>query len=294
MSVTVNGNTYLASADGKIYGQYPAGDAPLPSADLFLDSFEDSTMEVGTVRNSPVNTVNFTWAALNQTTLVTGPPGANSEVYPSTVVVNDGRDWTAKDGSNSLRFNYPSGNHQSEQRFAFDANDDLWIRFWARVPTNFQHGSTNPTNNKFFAIWMDDYSTGGAGSTVTWEFWNDGSDGSQMSVHYSEGNNTSLGPHLQQTDFITYPTDQGRWMQVVIHVKTETSDGADDGVIEMWRRWDNGSFVKYHDITNAGLKVPPSPLGWAAGYFMGWSNPSYSADTEWLIDKIEFGTESLI
>jgi hypothetical protein len=31
MSVTVNGNTYLASADGKIYGQYPLGDAPVSS-----------------------------------------------------------------------------------------------------------------------------------------------------------------------------------------------------------------------------------------------------------------------
>jgi len=29
MSVIVNGNTYLPSADGKIYGQYPAGDAPV-------------------------------------------------------------------------------------------------------------------------------------------------------------------------------------------------------------------------------------------------------------------------
>ena len=31
MSVTVNGNTYLPSADGKIYGQYPLGDAPVGS-----------------------------------------------------------------------------------------------------------------------------------------------------------------------------------------------------------------------------------------------------------------------
>lgn len=29
MSITVNGNTYLASTDGQIYGKYPAGDAPV-------------------------------------------------------------------------------------------------------------------------------------------------------------------------------------------------------------------------------------------------------------------------
>jgi len=42
MSVIVNGNTYLPSADGKIYGQYPAGDAPV-SGDAAVLSLALST-----------------------------------------------------------------------------------------------------------------------------------------------------------------------------------------------------------------------------------------------------------
>jgi hypothetical protein len=43
MSVTVNGITYLPSADGKIYGQYPLGDAPAAGALLSLAHLDNIT-----------------------------------------------------------------------------------------------------------------------------------------------------------------------------------------------------------------------------------------------------------
>ena len=51
-----------------------------------------------------------------------------------------------------------------------------------------------------------------------------------------------------------------RWMQLVFHVKCSTSIGADDGIIQMWRRWsDESSFTKIHELLTARLDIPSRP-----------------------------------
>lgn len=237
---------------------------------FYLESFEGNSQSGGGA--------NFSWSG-----------GAWS------FVVND----APKTGTKSLRFRYPSGaNTSAEERFVFTVpRQEVWIRYWLRVPTNFEHVAPEPhwaTNNKLFALWMDDYSAHGKGPSVIWEYWDNGQGGSDIAVHYSEGNNTGAGPHLQFQPFINASTDKGRWMQLVLHVKaaTKTNSGAsnNDGLIETYRKWNGDSgYVRLHQVTDANIAPPVTgPLGWQAGYFMGWSNPGFSAQTDFYIDDIEF------
>jgi hypothetical protein len=295
MSVTVNGNTYLPSADGKIYGQYPLGDAPSSNANVYVDSFESQDL---TGSAATVDTGNFTWESSNTVNIVYQDGETPKSVWPAIFDGAGGNDWTAKDQTYSLLFDYSGGANQSEQRFSLDPVNEIWFRYWVRVPENFQHGNASPTNNKFFAIWMNaeaDYSSGGEGSTVAWEFWNDGSGGSDISFHYSDNTYTVMGPHLQSTPFITYPNDQGRWMQVVVHVKAATTTESGDGVIGFYRRWeDEPSFTQLHYTNTADIGIPSGKAGWSWGYFMGYSNPAYTENTFWLVDSVEVSTESLL
>lgn len=263
---------------------------------LFFDSFESGNL-------STTNGDGFAWASPNRTSIVTqSSANGNTVIFadPRAAeqgVINDGRDWTAREGNNSMRFQFPAGEPWTEQRFKLGgAYRDIWFRFWLRVPTNFSHGSRAPTNNKLFALWMDDYSNHGEGPTVVWEFWNDGKNGSRLAVHYQQEGQKVGSPHLQLKQFIDYPQDQGRWMELVFNVEAATDRTSNDGTINMWRRWDQESeYQHFHSLSNLNIAPPPGgPVGWANGYLMGWSNPSYALQTDWLMDSFTVSEHSLL
>lgn len=264
---------------------------PVQGAPLLFDSFESGNM-------SATNAAGFSWGSNNRTSVVT----SEAAVYNNREIYNPpsyDADWTPKHGDHSLRFRYAAGEPMAEQRFDLGgAYKDLWIQYWVRVPTNYSHGQSSPSNHKFFALWMDDYSSKGLGPTIAWEFWGTGGGSSGLAYHYSEGQYTILGGHRDQRDFISVPEDQGRWMEITIHTKASSNDRSADGVIELWRRWEDEASNQrtlFHRTTNAILPIPNGgPEGWSAGYFMGWANAAYAQDTEWLVDYITFSTESLL
>lgn len=177
--------------------------SPAHSAPLLVDSFETGDMSASSADG-------FSWAGLNRTDVVTMAPGP-TVVWSGTAVrepdPDQTKDWRAKDGAHSLRFRYPAGEPWAEQRFNLGSSyPDIWFRFWMKVPPNFRHGSAN---NKLFALWMDDYSAHGDGPTVVWESWGDGSGGSELAIHWSEGEHTTAGSHLHSAPFISV-TDGGR------------------------------------------------------------------------------------
>ena len=261
------------------------------SEPFFVDSFESADM-------SASNSAGFMWGLNNRTSIVS----KDKVVWNNglrDVAIPVGRDWNPKEGEGqySLRFRYAAGQSMTEQRFNMGApKRELWIRFWLRTPINYSHGSTDPTNHKFFSIWMDGYQAKGDGPTVTWEFWNNGSNGSNLAFNYSKGGFSGSGGHQQHASFINYPTDQGRWMQIVIHVKAASSSTSNDGVIETYRRWDReSSYTKLHELLNANIAAPPGgPDGWKSGYIMGWANAAYTQDTEWLFDSFTLSEAALI
>lgn len=258
---------------------------------LIIDSLESGDM-------SATNTDAFDWGRNNRTSIVTSEAVvySNGEKY---VAKPSGRDWDPKHGDHSLRFRYAAGNNMAEQRFNLGgAYEDLWLQYWIKVPINYSHGQSSPSNHKFFALWMDAYSHKGEGPTVAWEFWGSGGGSSSLAFHYSEGSYSIMGGHQGHDDFISVPDDRGRWMEITIHAKASSNSQSNDGVIELWRRWENESPSQrklMHRKTDAVLPVPSQGAqGWNAGYFMGWANAAYAKDTEWLIDHITISEESLL
>jgi hypothetical protein len=208
------------------------------------------------------------------------------------------REATTRNGDTAygLHFRYNAGSNWSEKRFDLgNPHRELWVRYWIKVPDNFKHGSGSPHNNKFFAIWMDGYSSQGEGPTVFWNYWRS-SGGSNLTVSYSRGQRTVSGGNHQSTPFIRYPADQGRWMQVVLRVKAATNRSSNDGIIQTYRRWENeDSFTKIHELTNANIAAPPSgPNGWKNGYIMGYANAAFAERTIWVVDEIEFSNSNLL
>ncbi len=169
----------------------------------------------------------------------------------------------------------------------------------AQERLNYVHGAIGSParNQKFFSLWMDGYSGAGDGSTVWLGFHptGDGTD-STLAVTYSLGGYTSSIAYQQDTFFIDSSEDRGRWMRVVFRVRAESSDGASDGVLETWRRWeDEATYTKLHEVLDIPLRVAAAgPHGFKAGYLMGWANGHYEESTDWLLDLFEISDEPLI
>lgn len=272
----------------------------------FVDDFESVRLDSSTILALPSNLDGFKWSPTNSTSIVKDEwnlkPSGGRVVWASNGVVNNfvaGKDWQSKQQSHSLRFLYSAGASMSEQRFSFGkAYPELWVSYWIRVPLNFYHPSSGSGNQKFFALWMDDYEASGNGPTIVFQYRPTGSDGSSISRFYHY---TSYGSHQgeisgQEQYFIKTPEDRGRWMEIVFHFLAATDAQSKNGRVQMWRRWeDESQFTLLHDHNNLDI-YPPSggPNGWASGYLMGWANSPYSEDTEWLLDDFTISTSSLL
>jgi hypothetical protein len=265
------------------------GSINLPAANLVIDTFETANM------TPTLNNAGFTWSAFNRTSIVTmnanGDPESNGTPIPG-----DLRDWTAKEGDYSLRFRYPANEPMAEQRFYMtNVYPELWVRFWVRVPVNYVHGTGN---HKFFALVMGEYGTQSPTNTkVIWEYRPGGTaQASSLDFSYDSYDGIGNSGAKQATPFMS-PADQGRWMQMVLHVKASSSGRSADGVIETWRRFDGETtFTKFHEKTDTILELQPGlTQGFNSGFVLGYANPSsFSVDTEFLVDTIEFSTGALI
>lgn len=95
---------------------------------------------------------------------------------------------------------------------------------------------------------------------------------------------------------ITYPDDQGKWMHFIFYIKTATNSSSGDGIISMWHKWKgDASYALTQNVRDAQF-VPPQngPDGWQKGYLIGWTNPKYDVNIEWLLDDFKISTTSLL
>jgi len=265
---------------------------------LLTESFESADHSAS---SATTNTINFQWGGINKTGIITQESDSGRRVYPTSrdEYFNDGQDWSAKDGDYSLSIEYPAGAHMAEQRFSFsDPQTDFWLRYWIKVPENYSHGvgGGSAVNNKFLSIWTDGYSQAGQGSTFWLSMESAGGGNTNLAFTSTIGHGTSSQVMVQYTPFIDVATDRGRWMQMVVHLVAETSDGAADGIVQTWRRWENETnFTQLHDANNRQLRIPPNgPTGFAFGYLLGWANGTYSENTYWLIDDVNIANTSLL
>ena len=277
---------------------------------IFSDSFESGDM-------SASNADGFAWDKNNRTSVVTqdlkdGPVGLynNKQIYNiHDVIMPDGstRDWTAKDGKNSLKFRYAADKEWTEQRFDFGTGyPEIWLSYHIRVPINYHRGPDHPTtggrNNKWMTLLMGNmslYSSQSVCKVIISDWPN--ADGSGIELDLSINNSgvhTNSSPRY--VDFVT-PADAGRWMQVIYHLKASSSVGAGDAIVSMYRKWDDtpGGFTYITGYQNTDCHIGSDSiatgyLGWGGGYFMGYANDPYANDTEWLMDNFIVSTTSLL
>ncbi len=258
---------------------------PSASSELVVsDSFESGDM-------SKTSAIGFRWSNTKKTSVVT----STTEVY-STSLINEPApehsQWEAKTGNHALMLRYKAGKSWTEQRFHWsEPLPEIWMSFWLRVPTNYAHPEVEGANDnqKLFRLWMDGYAQKGNGSTVGMSFRGNGYGGSYFFAKIAGGGDKGRVP------FISIPSDRSRWMHLVVHVKSESVPGENDGLMEVWKKWEGDSkYTKTHDFREQPIKLSSTKKGFASGYLMGWANAPYPVDTEFLIDDFKLSTSPLL
>ena len=271
-----------------------AGLCAIPAqAYYFIDTFESGSWD-------STNAEGFQWGKINRTTIVKQGANGNIKVCgvdtyelgqcPKEEPKYDGKNWQAYKGQNSLRFRFPGGGSDSwaEQRFDIGTPlKEVWMSFSLRIPAEYKaYYPPNGTrsNSKFFTLLMDGYENRGEGTTVVANIWSKPDGSGALGISATFGNYQKTGADPRHVDkFISYPDDLGKWMKVVVRVKSETTPGAKDGLIQVWRlREGEAELTMVYDSENLEIRLPPpgKVQGFKLGRLLGWSNPGYPDVTE--------------
>lgn len=268
VSATVKGRAVTGSATVVV-----GGGAPVGSGLFFSDSF------AGGVKT---NDNGFTW---NSTT---------SRVTVSATNPRAGQ-------THSLHFRFgpdaDGSDSSAEQRFNMGQDlTHLWLEYWLYVPAGYVHrDSSGPDNNKFLALWRDTYSDVGGGTwRIFWEMNRGTSDTSTcrfMSSRWdlNSATDTGLGFTANGNTIIGTgaPCEPGSWTQVRLELAPASDYGVSDGIIRIW--FDG---VLFGEQTNAKMwnYVDGSPVDCVLknGYFLGWSNSGFLAETILQISEVKF------
>lgn len=187
----------------------------------------------------------------------------------------------ATSGTRSLRHIYPANNN-SNREFAFELADpigpEIWIQYDLRLADNWKHRNdpTGPDNNKFLAMWAENYSTGGEAQFILcWHRSSDTESHLEICNFHGDDDRYAGGPHANEGTIFT-DADRGRWMQIRVHVLLDES-----GMIELWK---DGTLVAslydYNSWTSGGLNY------FRNGYIMGAANSGFDEETPFWIDDL--------
>jgi hypothetical protein len=186
----------------------------------------------------------------------------------------------------------------AEQRFRLSqGSSELWLEYDFRVPDNFFHREpTENSNNKFLALWEENYNAYSAdGTTPTplliFEFrpMNDsptraGEVGSSYVYLHGTDRTGKMHGGIGNKWLSAFGSwNRGTWLQIRVHVKLASADSANDGLVEMFA--DGRLVLSVYDFP---LHAAATGRHFRNGYFLGWSNSGYDTDTEFKIDNVKF------
>jgi len=261
-----------------------------PGNVVYFGGFESGNMDGGN---------GFSWGNNNRTSVVRDDGCA---VWNNGPIMNCGQsdNWEngpGSDGRHALRFRYAAGQNMSEQRFSLpEAMDEVWISYWIRVPVNFNHPGGN-NNQKFLALWMDNYEYSGDGPTVVFQFRGLDGGGSWVSnyVIETDENQSQRSSSFGSGATLWTTADRGRWLKVVYQI-VAADPQVSNGIVRQWSRWEGDTaYTLLSEATNLRIHAPSGgPAGFRAGYLMGWANAPYSQDTEFLVDDFTVSRTSLL
>jgi hypothetical protein len=261
----ISTNATTASVGATAFGRTVTGNATVvvggadpvdpPEGDPF---FEDDF--AGGVRN---NDNGFTWnSTTSRVAVVAAPDGS---------------------GDNALRFRFgpdaSGGDSNAEQRWNLGRNvTDLWIDYHVWIPSNYVHrNDTGPDNNKFLRLWGDSYTAINKVGASTNP--NAGTPPSQLFFEGREApSGTSMGS-ISGTPTTVYGNAPmlGAWTRFRVQFGMVTA-AENDGVFRVWK----GDTLVI-ERTNIPLNFDSSIPYWNNGYFFGWSNSGFLAETDFYI-----------
>lgn len=199
-------------------------------------------------------------------------------------------------GTHALRFRFGpdtvGGDSGAEQRFDMGRYlNEYWVEYMLFVPANFVHRADSPNNNKFFMTWRDTYSDVAGGTwRVGYEYQGTSSSLRPMSSRWDLNSWTSSGLNHPQSNapFIggAGPVRLGAWTRVRLQFKAASSRTASDGVMRMWIN--DSLYASKTDGRFHNYYAEPSDAVLRKGYFLGWSNSGFSAETVFFIDDVRF------
>lgn len=213
------------------------------------------------------------------------PDGLGSwRITDGAVTVSSERPRT---GTYSLRMEFignPTGDAMAEQRANVPQTNEFWGRVFLYIPVNYFHRSVSPSNNKFWAVYAQPYTSPGFQMNLSLEAGTGGS--SNLSIHrYHNGKEVSVLSPYQ--NFISL-SDRGKWIEVVLRVKVPNNLTSNDGIIQVWK---NG--VKVADYVELNI-FGSSGRNYIDGtYLLGWSNSGFAENTVMYIDDVLIGSEKI-
>jgi hypothetical protein len=204
----------------------------------------------------------------------------------------------AHSGRYALRFTYPGKadcqDATAEQRFYLPKVREVWLEYYLYLTdgsegagARYHHRTqrncrSRAHNNKMLRLWDEEenynhfHVKGGFSFDAI-----PGSGDSWLYGQWGDYNNVLLGGQgggnwrPAFTDAL-----RGRWTQIRVHMKLASSDGATDGMLQLW--------------ADGVLKIDKRGLAWhagagknnffATGYLMGWSNSGYTQTTSFFVD----------
>jgi Polysaccharide lyase len=233
----------------------------------------------------------------NGQALVSGVKSANSLVTwrdrNGDVTVSTDKDYSGTAGGKSLKFHYPAGSHEAEQRIDLNGQyPELWFSYKVFVPKNYVYASQS--NNKFLMVYND--FTGNT-TFMDFETWAQADSSGNMdgtnfiAVQYKVNgtnldfawgptstiaNSFNVGGHSYR--FIDPAVDNGKWISVVFHLKLSSCSTCKNGASEVWKNGEK--IVEVLNVNNFNTTANH----FSGLYLLGWANTGYASDTTFYID----------
>lgn len=186
-------------------------------------------------------------------------------------------------GQYSLEFPFqpkPAGQDSfEEQRVKFGkAYTELWVKYDLYVPSNYYHRVDGASNNKFFAIFNNNYRPGFQLNFSTDPLSNGES---KLVLHYYR-NGVEMAPIGSGAGPIIGSADRGKWHRIVMHFKVPSGTSSADGIAELWK---NGQ--QMFSVKNLASNASSGMNYMDEAYLLGWANSGYSELTVMNIDNVE-------